>query len=112
MARRVFKMAKSQITGVIRESGETIEQKMERVVHSGEGVTEGAPRIYTERKDGVNPAYDIRTDRWEVATDAMDSVAKSYKAKRESQYKEITKDDIIKNDDLKSDGNVGEAKAE
>lgn len=35
------------------------------------------PTIYTERKDGVLPEYDIRTDRFEVAIDAIDKINKS-----------------------------------
>ena len=35
------------------------------------------PTIYTEKKDGVMPEYDIRTDRFEVAIDAMDKINKS-----------------------------------
>lgn len=32
------------------------------------------PTIYTEKKDGVQPEFDIRTDRFEVAIDAMDKI--------------------------------------
>lgn len=32
------------------------------------------PTIYTEKKDGVLPEYDIRTDRFEVAIDAVDKI--------------------------------------
>lgn len=35
------------------------------------------PTIYTEKKDGVQPEYDIRTDRFEVALDAIDKINKS-----------------------------------
>lgn len=35
------------------------------------------PTIYTEKKDGVMPEYDIRTDRFEVAIDAIDKINKS-----------------------------------
>lgn len=35
------------------------------------------PTIYTEKKDGVLPEYDIRTDRFEVALDAIDKINKS-----------------------------------
>lgn len=35
------------------------------------------PTIYTEKKDGVQPEYDIRTDRFEVAIDAMDKINQS-----------------------------------
>lgn len=35
------------------------------------------PTIYTEKKDGVQPEFDIRTDRFEVAIDAIDKINKS-----------------------------------
>lgn len=35
------------------------------------------PIIYTEKKDGVQPEYDIRTDRFEVAIDAIDKINQS-----------------------------------
>ena len=35
------------------------------------------PTIYTEKKDGVQPEFDIRTDRFEVAIDAIDKVNQS-----------------------------------
>lgn len=35
------------------------------------------PTIYTEKKDGVLPEYDIRTDRFEIALDAMDKINQS-----------------------------------
>lgn len=35
------------------------------------------PIIYTEKKDGVMPEYDIRTDRFEVAIDAIDKINQS-----------------------------------
>lgn len=35
------------------------------------------PTIYTEKKDGVQPEFDIRTDRFEVAIDAIDKINQS-----------------------------------
>lgn len=35
------------------------------------------PTIYTEKKDGVQPEFDIRTDRFEIAIDAMDKINQS-----------------------------------
>lgn len=35
------------------------------------------PTIYTEKRDGVLPEYDIRTDRFEIAIDAMDKINQS-----------------------------------
>ena len=56
------------------KEGEYIEEKVRRITENGEPIEDGAPIIYTERKDGVNPAYNIRTDRWEIAQDAMEQV--------------------------------------
>ncbi|AXH75577.1 MAG: hypothetical protein [Microviridae sp.] len=68
--------------------GETIEQKINRIVNNKEPIKDGAPVIYTERKDGVLPQYDIRTDRFEIAVEAMDVVTKSNLAKREHSINE------------------------
>lgn len=35
------------------------------------------PIIYTEKSDGVRPEYDIRTDRFEVAINAIDKINQS-----------------------------------
>ena len=42
--------------------------------------------IYTERKDGILPAYDIRTDRWDIAQAAMEINQKAISAKRQRDY--------------------------
>ena len=63
--------------------GISIERKVERITESKEPITDGAPIIYTERKEGVIPAYDVRTDRFEIAVEAMGKVVKSNIAKRE-----------------------------
>lgn len=67
--------------------GETIEQKLVRVIYNKEPIKDGAPIIYTERKDGVPAGYNIRTDRWEVAADAMDLVSKNIAANRDGTPK-------------------------
>lgn len=67
--------------------GETIEQKIRRIVNNKEPINDGAPLIYTERNDGVQPQYDIRADRFEIAVDAMDSISKTHIAKREDRHK-------------------------
>lgn len=73
--------------------GETIETKIVRIVENNEPITDGAPLVYTERKDGVQAGYNIRTDRFEVAVDAMDSVTKSNIAKRDNLPKmEVVKE--------------------
>lgn len=56
------------------KEGEYIEEKVRRITENNEPIEDGAPIIYTERKDGINPAYNIRTDRWDIAQDAMEQV--------------------------------------
>jgi len=88
----------NKTTAILNKSveGETIEQKMERVTTNQEPIKDGAPLIYTDRKDGVQAGYNIRTDRFEIAVEAMDVVAKSVIAKREQRAKmEIVKDEPI-----------------
>lgn len=63
--------------------GITIEEKIRRIVENNEPITDSSPIIYTDRKDGVLPAYDIRTDRFDVAIDAMDKVNRSNIARRD-----------------------------
>ena len=87
--------------------GETIEEKIERVVNSGEPITDGAPIIYTERKQGVLPEFNPRTDRFEVAIDAMDKVARSKIASREENIITMQKQNE-QNNPQKSGENGGE----
>ena len=79
------KRVKTSIATNFLEIGESIEEKMRRVTQSNEPIENVAPMLYTERKDGVLPETDIRTDRFEVAQEAMGKVEKSIKAKREEK---------------------------
>lgn len=78
--------------------GETIEKKIRRIENNKEPISDGAPITYTDRKDGVRPEYDIRTDRFEIAIDAMDNVTKSHAAKREMRIGERTYDTMNETD--------------
>lgn len=79
---------KTSIQGIESEIGETIETKVRRITENKEPITDGAPEIFTERKDGVLPSTNIRTDRWEIATDAMDAISKNNQAKRDARMQE------------------------
>ena len=81
------KMHDSTLESVETFEGETIEMKIERIVANKEPIKDGAPEIYTERKDGVIAAYNIRTDGFEIAAEAMDAVSRSIAAKREERAK-------------------------
>lgn len=74
------------------QDGESIENKVRRITENNEPITDGAPIIYTNRDDGVLPAYNIRTDRWEIAQQAMDAVNQANLAKSKN-YGKIEKED-------------------
>lgn len=66
--------------------GEPLEEKLQRIVETKEPVEATSPRMYTERAQGVLPETDIRTDRWEIAQEAMNRVSKSQIAKRTAAF--------------------------
>ena len=101
------------LTSVEVVEGETIERKIERIVLNKEPITDGAPEIFTERKEGVISAYNVRTDRWEVAAEAMDKISASKMAQRDSKpkEKEIKKEDKKEGiEDKKIHGEAGKDK--
>lgn len=87
--------------------GETIEQKIDRIVNNNEPITDSAPIIYTERSEGVLAGYNIRTDRFDVAIDAMDKIASTKIAKREENIIEMKKQT-----DGNSEGETGKSGGE
>lgn len=98
------KTVKSYIGSADITEGESIEQKMERILHNGEPITDGAPEIYTERRDGVGAEYNIRTDRWEVAADAMDLKSKNIQAKRDAKAEAKKEAKVVKLEPKKDSG--------
>jgi len=65
--------------------GESIEEKVERIVNNKEPIKDGAPPMFTERGKGVLASTNIRTDRFLVAIEATEKIEKSYKARREER---------------------------
>lgn len=60
---------------------EPLEVKLRRKMNGGkvdeeEGDGKTWTIAYTEKKDGVKPEYDIRTDRFEIAREAMETIEK------------------------------------
>ena len=86
---RAFKPSK--IRGKATPQGETIEDKVSRLLSNKEPISDTAPKIFTERSQGVLPATNVRTDRFEIAVDAMDAVTKSHIAKRQENIDNFTK---------------------
>jgi len=101
------KRHRSRLKSVEKLEGEPIEHKIERIVSNNEAITDGAPAIYTERKDGIISAYNIRTDRWEVATEGMSLVEKNISAKREGKGKTSTKKEDVKVVDINKNKDGG-----
>lgn len=79
------KFKPTTITAGVFKKGETIEQKVRRIQNNKEPISDGAPLIYTERKDGVQPQYDPRADRFDIALDAADTIHKTNVAKRQQR---------------------------
>lgn len=71
--------------------GQSIEEKMRQATISGQPIESAAPMIYTDKKDGVLPQYDIRTDRWDIALSATDKVVRAAVAKSQEtpQIKQV-----------------------
>lgn len=66
---------KHNMVSVETYQGESIERKVQRIVNENGPIEDGAPIIFQERADGVKPEFNIRTDRWDVAIEAMDKVS-------------------------------------
>lgn len=83
---------RSSMKSVEMSEGMTIERTVELFMNNQTDIERQSPLIYTERKDGIMAGFDIRTDRFEIAIEAMDKSAKSMTAKRQSKM-EVVKED-------------------
>lgn len=69
------------------QSGERLETKIERLTTGGgAGIEESVGIIYQEGSNRIEPAYNIRTDRMEIAMKANDKVAGSLRAKSAEKH--------------------------
>lgn len=64
-------------------TGQSIERYAEQASVSQQPIEGGAPEIFTDRKDGVIAEFNIRTDRFDIALNAMDKASASITAKRQ-----------------------------
>lgn len=88
------------VNQAVVDEGETIEDKVTRFLTTKQPIKDTAAIIHTMRSEGVKPEFDIRTDRFDLAVEAMDYVSASNTAKRENKLKAV-KDD---NEEQKTDG--------
>ena len=74
--KRINKIRINNFEGMIEmiEPGETLITKCQRILDEGEPLTDGAPMIYTPKQEGIRADCNIRTDKWELAMQAMDRV--------------------------------------
>lgn len=68
--------------------GESIEQKVARVLLNEEPIEDTAEPIYTDYADGVIPSTDIRTDKFEEALNTIDAAQRDAAAKAMQAYKD------------------------
>ena len=76
----------SNMKGVEIKEGETIETKVRRITEEKTPITD------TDKEQGVLPAYNVRTDRWDIAENAMDKVNAAKMAKRDNNFGESVPD--------------------
>lgn len=82
MVRKPIKgIGRSTIIIRTQYEAEPLEVKLRRKMKGGkideeEGDGKTWAIAYTEKKDGVRPEYDIRTDRFEIAREAMETIEK------------------------------------
>lgn len=60
----------------------TLEEKIGKMFRENEPISDTAPVIYTDRAKGVEAGYNVRTDRFDVAIEAMEKVTKDRLATR------------------------------
>lgn len=112
--KKVATKAKINTNQFLRE-GESIEQKLRRVTATKEPIEcDFTPEIYQERKAGVDPMCDIRTDKFEMAQAACDKMSRTYLLAR------MNRDDYGKDENgnpkkytyvTDSDGNIVKAES-
>lgn len=72
--------------------GESIEQQIAKRMEGGDIDIGGKQQVYTERKDGVLPITNIRSDRFDMAMMAIDAVERTRISKRDAMNDTREKD--------------------
>ena len=62
---------------------------MRRIIENKEPIEKTMPIIYTPSNEEVAPAYNIRTDKWETAIDAMNKIYESKKENYNAKQKAL-----------------------
>lgn len=70
------------------EVGQTIENEIAAALKANQPIDSSKQLIYTEKKEGVIPAFDHRTDRFAAAMESVDSFWKERRQKYEKKQEE------------------------
>ena len=70
--------------GILRD-GQSIEEFLRKAMAGKEPIQATAKVTYNDRKEGVLPQHDIRTDRWDLAMMQTDKIHATEAAKRHGQ---------------------------
>lgn len=70
--------------GVLRD-GQSLEEFLRKAMQGKEPIQATAKLTYNDRKDGVLPQHDIRTDRWELAQEQTTAYHMSRAAQQKMQ---------------------------
>lgn len=79
----------STLESVELTEGITMETQVALFMNNQTDLERATPLIYTERKEGIVSAYNIKSDRFDIAIDAMEKSAKSLTAKRQDRHVEM-----------------------
>lgn len=85
---RTNKIKSNHLKGRERNEGMCLEEELEIAQNNGVIPEKNMSSVfYTQRKDGVLSSTDIRTDKWELAQNAMSHANKKFKEKIEENIK-------------------------
>lgn len=90
--------------------GKTLEAELKEYLEQGQGMDDVKRMhepIYTKRADGVIPEYNIRTNRWDIAQNAMDKVNESKKARAEARSNKKNAQEAPKTEGVAGGGKNG-----
>lgn len=79
-------------TNVMRD-GESLEEFLRKATQGKEPIEASAKVTYNDRKEGVLPQHDIRTDRFEIAMMATDKIHATQAAARNAIDFPVAKDE-------------------
>lgn len=91
-------------------TAEPLIYKLRRMTETNEPIKAETTIVYTEKAQGVMPAYDIRADKFDIAMEAQDKYQASLEARGEGRG-----DDVMRQENETKKGRyegIGEKKAE